>query len=129
MIKNKGFKLCTVVLLSLLLGTACSSTPRGLAHKAYRPAAEVALPPQSVEVSEFALEVSTMVVGESRYFAHSPLGSVEVQAMHFYDNALGEQCRKASAAAGGHSGTMLFTVCKLQDGTWYYHQPLTAELH
>lgn len=128
MLKNKGFKLCAVAVLALLLGTACSSTPRGLAHKAYRPTAAVSLPPQSVEVSEFALEVSTMVVGESRYFDHSPLGSVEVQALHFYDSALGEQCRKAGAVSGIHGGTMLFTVCKLQDGTWYYHQPLTAEL-
>lgn len=113
--------------------SGCSSAPRGLAHKAYRPAAVITLPAQDLAVSAFAFEVSTMADGEERYFAVSPLGSeVYVKAQPFYYSALGEHCRKASAraaavpAAQSASGAV-FAVCELADGGWYYHQPIISD--
>lgn len=124
MILNKLSALVlAVVVPSTMILTACSSTPRGLDHKATRPVAQIEVEKQNAQVELFSQEVSAMVVGESRVFAQSPLGdSVTVTALPFYTSGLGEECRKAQAQYSEMSS--LFTVCKTENGTWRYIAPL-----
>lgn len=124
MILNKLSALVlAVVVPSTMILTACSSTPRGLDHKATRPVAQIEVEAQSSDVQLFAQQVSAMVVGESRVFAQSPIGdSVTVTALPFYTSGLGEECRKAQAQYSEMSS--LFTVCKTENGTWRYIAPL-----
>ena len=118
-------KTATLTLLGTVLLTAgCSSTPRGLAHKANRPIADAPLIVQSLEVQTFAREVSALSVGERAFFASSPLGyNLEVTGRPFYDNALGEHCRTVQASLG--HGSKIFAVCQQSDGSWRYVAPLT----
>ena len=121
-VKNLG-KAAIVLAVGAVLCTACSSTPRGLAHKATRPIAEYAPMQQDLAVQQFALEVSQMADGQIMTFTQTPLGyGVQVTAQSEYVSALGEKCRKARAAVNGQS--QLFTVCLQSDNTWRYVEPL-----
>lgn len=121
-VKNLG-KGAAVAAAGIMLCTACSSTPRGLAHKATRPIAEYAPVQQDLAVQQFALEVSQMADGQIMTFAQTPLGyGVQVTAQPAYVSALGEKCRKARAVVHGQS--QLFTVCLQTDNTWRYVEPL-----
>lgn len=124
MILNKLSALVlAVVVPSTMILTACSSTPRGLDHKATRPVAQIEGEAQSSDVQLFAQQVSAMVVGDTKVFLQSPLGeSITVTALPFYSNGLGEDCRKAQAQYSQTS--TLFAVCKNSDGTWRYIAPL-----
>ncbi len=103
--------------------SACSSTPRGLAHKASRPVAEVGYKSQDAMVASFATSVAALPVGSSERFDLSPLGNgVWVTGGEFYVSALGDDCRKAEVTTG--SQRLLFTVCHVSDGTWRYIAPL-----
>lgn len=103
--------------------SACSSTPRGLAHKASRPVAEVSYKAQDAMVASFATSVAALPVGSSERFDLSPLGNgVWVTGGEFYVSALGDDCRKAEVTTG--SQRLLFTVCHVSDGTWRYIAPL-----
>lgn len=103
--------------------SACSSTPRGLSHKASRPVAEVGYVAQAAPIAVFATEVAALPVGSSERFAMSPLGNdVWVTGGEFYVSALGDDCRKAEVTTG--SQRLLFTVCHVADGTWRYIAPL-----
>lgn len=103
--------------------SACSSTPRGLAHKASRPVAEVNYVAQAAPIAAFATAVAALPVGSSERFTMSPLGNdVWVTGGEFYVSALGDDCRKAEVTTG--SQRMLFTVCHVSDGTWRYIAPL-----
>lgn len=103
--------------------SACSSTPRGLAHKASRPVAEVNYVAQAAPIAAFATAVAALPVGSSERFPMSPLGNdVWVTGGEFYVSALGDDCRKAEVTTG--SQRMLFTVCHVSDGTWRYIAPL-----
>lgn len=103
--------------------SACSSTPRGLAHKASRPVAEVNYVAQSAPIAAFATAVAALPVGSSERFAMSPLGNdVMITGGEFYVSALGNDCRKAEVTTG--SQRLLFTVCHVPDGTWRYIAPL-----
>lgn len=124
MILNKLSALVlAVVVPSTMILTACSSTPRGLDHKATRPVAQIEVEKQNAQVELFSQEVSAMVVGETRVFNSSPLGDgVTVTALPFYTSGLGEDCRKAQAQYSQTS--TLFTVCKTDNGIWRYIAPL-----
>lgn len=103
--------------------SACSSTPRGLAHKASRPVAEVNYVAQAAPIAAFATAVAALPVGSSERFAMSPLGNdVMITGGEFYVSALGDDCRKAEVITG--SQRLLFTVCHVSDGTWRYIAPL-----
>lgn len=103
--------------------SACSSTPRGLAHKASRPVAEVGYVAQAAPIAVFATAVAALPVGSSERFAKSPLGNdVMITGGEFYVSALGDDCRKAEVTTG--SQRLLFTVCHVADGTWRYIAPL-----
>ncbi len=125
-----GLFIAGISLISAMALTGCSSTPRGLAHKAYRPVAERVLVKQDLATAQFAREVSLMGDGQSSYFASSPLGSeLTVTARPFYLSGLGEKCRQAAAAGAVSSSdgvTQIFAVCEQSDGSWRYVAPLTA---
>lgn len=124
MLRTLG-KGAAVLAVGAVLCTACSSTPRGLAHKATRPIAQYAPVQQDLAVQQFALEVSQMAEGQVMTFTQTPLGyGVKVTAQPEYVSALGEKCRKARAAVNGQS--QLFTVCLQSDNTWRYIEPLAA---
>lgn len=114
-----------VLAAGIALCTACSSTPRGLTHKATRPVANYAPIQQDLAVQQFAIEVSQMADGQVMTFTQTPFGyGVQVTAQPAYVSALGEKCRKARAVVNGQS--QLFTVCLQSDNTWRYVEPLAA---
>lgn len=125
-LRGTGLKqglLGVVLILAAVTLSACSSTPRGLAHKASRPVAEVSYKAQDVLVASFATAVAALPVGSYERFDMSPLGNnVEVHAGEFYVSALGDDCRKAEVDTAGQR--QLFTVCHVSDGTWRYIAPL-----
>lgn len=128
---NVSFKgvLSAAALISAVLLTACSSAPRGLAHKAYRPAAEPVLTVQDLQTAAFASQVASMRAGSELEYAQSPLGSsMRVRALNFYTNGLGEQCRKAEGLMQNYNSSnalpLEFAVCRQTDGSWRYVKPL-----
>ena len=121
--KKRPFLTVSFLVGALLTLNACSSAPRGLAHKVSRPFAEVGYVTQEAPIAAFATAVAALPVGSSERFALSPLGNdVWVTGGEFYVSALGDDCRKAEVTTG--SQRLLFTVCHVADGTWRYITPL-----
>lgn len=121
--KKRPFLTVSFLAGALLTLNACSSAPRGLAHKVSRPLSEVSYVSQDAPVAAFATAVAALPVGSTQRFDFSPLGNnVFVHAGEFYVSALGDDCRKAEAEVPGQR--LLFTVCHVSDGTWRYIAPL-----
>lgn len=104
-------------LVTSVMLSGCSSTPRGLQHVPAQPIA-IQDPVQTQQEQSFASTAGNLEVGAAGIIQATPIGMAQATVRSSYMNALGEKCKKIhlkSKSTEANCG-----VCLGKDGVWRY---------
>lgn len=119
-IQTKNFKKTIWMVGCLVTGvmlSGCSSTPRGLQHVPAQPIA-IQDPVQTQEEHSFASTAGNLQVGVAGIIQATPIGLAQATVRSSYVNALGEKCKKIHLKS--KSTETNCGVCLGKDGVWRY---------